>query len=49
MCSKAHLKVMAQRGGLVLPPLNDVEALAHILNGKIEDVAIETPNPLVEK
>jgi len=52
MCSKAHLGVkalFAQCGGLVLPPLNDMGVLAHILNGRIEDVAIETLNPLVER
>jgi hypothetical protein len=35
-------------GGLVLPPLNNMEVLAHISNGRIENVAMETPNPLVE-
>jgi hypothetical protein len=45
MCSKAHLGVKAmfsQCGGLVLPPLNDMEVPTHIPNGRIEDVAIET-------
>jgi hypothetical protein len=32
---------------LVPPPLNDMEVLAHISNGWTEDVAMETPNPLV--
>jgi hypothetical protein len=44
MCSKAHPWVktlFAQSGGLVPPPLNDMEVLAHILNGRIEDVAIK--------
>ncbi len=40
--------LFAQCGGLVLPPLNDMEVPAHILHGGIEDVAMEMPNPLVE-
>jgi hypothetical protein len=51
MCSKEHPQVkalFAQCGGLVLPPLNDMEVPAHILHGGIEDVAMEMPNPLVE-
>ncbi len=32
---------------LVPPPLNDMEVLAHISNGWTEDMAMETPNPLV--
>jgi hypothetical protein len=35
-------------GGLVPPPLNDMEVPTHIPNGQIEDVAIKTLNPLVE-
>ncbi len=51
VCSKAHPWVktlFAQCGGLVPPPLNDMEVLAHILNGRIEDVAIEMLNPSME-
>ncbi len=51
MCSKAHLGVkalFAQCGGLVPPPLNDMEVPAHISNGRIEDATIETPNLMVE-
>ncbi len=51
MCSKAHPWVkalFAQCGGLVLPPLNDMEVPTHILDGQIEDLAIEKPSPLVE-
>jgi hypothetical protein len=33
---------------LVFPPLNNTEVVAHISNGRIEDVAMETPNPLVD-
>jgi len=36
MCSKAHPRVKAlfpRSGGLVLPPLNDMEVPTHILNG----------------
>jgi hypothetical protein len=50
-CSKAHLGVkalFAQCGGLVLPPLNNMEILAHILDGWTKDVPIETLNPSVE-
>ncbi len=32
----------------MLPPLNDMEILAHILDEQIEDVAIETSNPSME-
>jgi hypothetical protein len=51
MCSKAHPWVkglFAQCGGLVPPPLNTMEIPVHILNGQIEDVAMETPNPSIE-
>jgi hypothetical protein len=51
MCSKAHPRVKAlfvYYDGLVLTPLNDMEILAHILNGRIEDVTIEMSNPLME-
>jgi hypothetical protein len=51
MCSKAcpQMKTLFARcGGLVLPPLNNMEKLPHISNGGIEDVAIETLKPLVE-
>jgi hypothetical protein len=30
-------------------PLNDMEVLAHFLDGQIKDVVIETSNPLMEK
>jgi hypothetical protein len=40
--------LFAQYDGLVLPPLNDMELPAHILNGRKEDVAIKTLNPLME-
>ncbi len=33
---------------LVFPPLSNTEVLAHISDGWIEDVAMETPNPLVD-
>jgi len=36
MCSKAHPRVKAlfpRSGGLVLPPLNDMEVPTHILDG----------------
>jgi hypothetical protein len=36
--------LFAQYGGFVLPPLNNMEVLAHISNGRIEDVAMETLN-----
>jgi len=51
MCSIAHLGVkalFAQCGGLVPPPLNDMEVLAHISNGWTKDMAIETTNPSME-
>jgi hypothetical protein len=51
MCSKAHPRVkalFAQCGGLVPPPLNDMEVLVHILDGQTKDVAMETPNPSME-
>jgi hypothetical protein len=51
VCSKAHAWVktlFAQCGGLVPPPLNDMEVLAHILIGRIEDMAMETLNPSME-
>jgi hypothetical protein len=38
----------SQCDGLVLPPLNDMEVLTHISDGRTKDVAMETPNPLVE-
>ncbi len=34
--------------GLILPPLNDMEVLTHISNGRTKDVAMEMPKPLVE-
>ncbi len=52
MCSKAHPHVkalFAQCGGLVPPPLNDMEVLANIPNGWTEDVVIKTLNPLLER
>jgi hypothetical protein len=45
VCWKA---LFAPCGGLVPPPLNDMELLAHILNGWTKDVGIKTPNPLLE-
>ncbi len=40
--------ILVQCDGLVLPPLNDMEVLTHILDGRTKDVAMEMPNPLVE-
>jgi hypothetical protein len=51
MCSKAHPWVktlFAQCDGLVPPHLNHMEMSAHILDGQIEDMAIETSNPSME-
>jgi len=51
MCSKANTWVkalFAQCGRLVPPPLNDMEVLAHISNGRTENVAMEKLNPFVE-
>jgi hypothetical protein len=51
VCSKAHPWVkalFAQCGELVLPPLNEMGVPAHILDGLIKDVAMETPNPSME-
>jgi hypothetical protein len=50
-CSNAHPQVkalFAWCGGLVPPPLNNMEVPAHILNGQIEDVAMEILNPWME-
>jgi len=41
--------LFAQCGGLVLPPLNNMEIPIHILNGQIEDVAMETLNLSMEE
>jgi hypothetical protein len=41
--------LFAQCGGLVPPPLNNMEVLAHISYGQIEDVAMETSNPSMER
>jgi hypothetical protein len=52
MCLKARPWVkalFAQCGGLVPLPLNNMEVLAHISYGQIENVAMETSNPLVER
>jgi hypothetical protein len=40
--------LFAQCDGLVLPQLNHMEMLAHILDGQIEDMVIETSNPSME-
>jgi hypothetical protein len=51
VCSKAHPWVkalFAQCGGLVPPPLNNMEVPVHIPNGQTKDVAMETWNLLVE-
>jgi hypothetical protein len=40
--------LFAQCGKLVLPPLNDMEILAHFLDGRTEDMAIEILNISVE-
>jgi hypothetical protein len=51
MCSKTHPRVkalFAQCGGLVPPPFNNMEVLAHIPNGQTKDVAMETLNPSME-
>jgi hypothetical protein len=51
VCSKAHPRVkalFARCGGLVPPPLNDMEVPAHIPDGWIEDVAMDMPNPSME-
>jgi hypothetical protein len=51
LCSKAHPWVkalFAQCGRLVPPPLNDMEVLAHISDGRTENVAMEKLNPFVE-
>ncbi len=52
VCSKACSRVkalFARCGELVPPPLNDMEILAHILNGWTKDVAMETLNPSMER
>jgi hypothetical protein len=52
MCSKTHPQakgLFAQCGGLIPPPLNNMETQAHIPDGLTKDVTIETSNPLVEK
>jgi hypothetical protein len=51
VCSKAHpwvKRLFSQCGGLVPPPINDMEVLAHISNGRIEDVVMETLHPSME-
>jgi hypothetical protein len=40
--------LFARCGGLVLPPLNDMEVPAHIPDGRMEDVAMEMSNPSVQ-
>ncbi len=52
VCLKGHpwvKKKIARCGGLVPPPLSNMEVLAHISNAQIEDVAMETLNPSVER
>jgi hypothetical protein len=52
VCLKGHpqLKALFARCvGLVPTPLNDMEVPAHISDGRIEDVAMETLNPSMEK
>jgi len=52
MCSKAHPRVkalFAQCDGLIPPPLNHMEMPTHILDGRIEDMAIEMPNLYMER
>jgi hypothetical protein len=39
----------ARYGGLAPPPLINMEVSTHIPNGWTKDVAMETPNPLVER
>lgn len=49
ICSKAHAQMKAlftSCGGIILWPINDMFIIAP--NGSLENVAIETPNPLVE-
>jgi hypothetical protein len=41
--------VEGQCDGFVLPPLNDMEVLAHMVDGRIEDVAMEMSNPSIER
>jgi hypothetical protein len=41
--------IFARCGGLVPPPLSNMEVLAHISNAQIEYVAMETSNPSVER
>ncbi len=51
MCSRAQPQVkalFAQCDKLVLPPLNNMEVPTHFLDGQIEDVTIEMPNPFAE-
>jgi hypothetical protein len=51
VCSRAQPWVkalFAWCGRLVLPPLNDMEVLAHFLDGQIKNVTIETSNHLLE-
>jgi hypothetical protein len=40
--------LFAQCGGLVPPPLNNMEAPTHIPNGRTKNVAMEMSNHLVE-
>jgi len=52
VCLKGHPRMkalFARCVGLVPPPPNDMEVPAHISAGRIEDVAIETSNPSMEK
>jgi hypothetical protein len=51
MCWKAHPRVKAlfiRCGGVVPPPLNNMEVSTHIPNQQTEDMTMETLNPLVE-
>jgi hypothetical protein len=41
--------LFAQCGKLVLPPLNGMEILAHFLDGRTKDMAIEMSNPSMER
>jgi hypothetical protein len=40
--------LFAQCGGLVPPPLNNMDVPTHIPNGRIKDMAIEMLNPSME-
>ncbi len=42
------MKALFVQGGLVLPPLYDMEVLTHIPNGQTKDMTIETLNLLME-